>query len=630
LPQAVKAQPVYTFPDIFASPLKSRGAPGVAVLDFDLDGDEDLYVTNGPGRSNALYANQLVESGAVSFLDVALGAGVDATDQDSTGVCYGDLDNDGDADLLVLGNAEADRLFENLGDGTFQEITGPSGVGGGGLTSSSCSVGDVDGDGLLDIAIGHTFNWDNQIPIFLEPFALNQSNRLLRNTGGLVFQDISAASGITAVHAGLPPGAPPNAGTITWAITLVDIDQDGDLDLVHADDQAAVPASFQGGIDRGYLQVFLNDGSGAFTNATYSHGLGLPGSWMGLAFADLDGDGRLDLFGSNTGNHAVVVFTGMAFNLADSRWFLQQAAGSFVDANALGGTFNTPFGWGAAAADYDNDGDADLMMHGGLDFGPFVQSTPGVILANDGAGTFHRDAVALAGSTDHNRRNVHGMAVGDLDGNGFTDIVSVANFDYPAPIPVLPSPMIGGEFDADAVFLPTFLPIAPGAWVWSGLEPPDGTLSVELSDGANGNSSAGIRLLGAVGLIPDGEVNRDGIGAVVGCTPHQGNTALYPVLGGSSYASQSSLEVLCGLGDAPHGTVEILWPGGTRNRLYNVHAGERLTLPEIPCSFEDPSLGRPQYIACVRDALDGLLAAGAVDEPLAGRLMGSAVRAFED
>jgi hypothetical protein len=166
--------------------------------------------------------------------------------------------------------------------------------------------------------------------------------------------------------------------------------------------------------------------------------------------------------------------------------------------------------------------------------------------------------------------------------------------------------------------------------VWSGLEPPDGTLSVELSDGANGNSSAGIRLLGAVGLIPDGEVNRDGIGAVVGCTPHQGNTALYPVLGGSSYASQSSLEVLCGLGDAPHGTVEILWPGGTRNRLYNVHAGERLTLPEIPCSFEDPSLGRPQYIACVRDALDGLLAAGAVDEPLAGRLMGSAVRAFED
>ena len=76
-----------------------------------------------------MYANQLAETGAVSFVDVAVGAGVAATSQDSTGVCFGDTDNDGDHDLLVLGKEESNRLFENNGNGTFSEKAG-SGLAG--------------------------------------------------------------------------------------------------------------------------------------------------------------------------------------------------------------------------------------------------------------------------------------------------------------------------------------------------------------------------------------------------------------------------------------------------------------------------------------------------------------------
>jgi hypothetical protein len=63
-----------------------------------------IYVTNGPNTNNSLYSNQLIETGTLEFIDVAVQAGVEATNQDSSGVCYGDIDNDGDQDLLVLGN----------------------------------------------------------------------------------------------------------------------------------------------------------------------------------------------------------------------------------------------------------------------------------------------------------------------------------------------------------------------------------------------------------------------------------------------------------------------------------------------------------------------------------------------
>ncbi len=627
----IKQEPTYSFPDLSRTPFKSRGAPGVAIFDFDRDGDLDLYVTNGPGAANSLYANQLRETGALAFVDLAAAAGVAAADQDSTGVCYGDLDNDGDHDLLVLGNLEPARLFENRGDGTFADLSAASGIEVVRRSAMSCTLGDVDGDGLLDIAVANAFDLSEQSPIFVEFFAGNQPNQLLRNLGSNRFEDVSLASGILDLD--LPPQAPQGAATITWAIALVDLDLDGDLDLLHADDQAALPHGGEGGLDRGYVQIFENDGSGRFTNVNGARAMRRPGAWMGLAFGDFDRDGRLDLFATNTGNYAIDGFRGAPGTVdRDSRWFLQQGDGTFFDPLDQG-VLNTPFGWGTSAADYDNDGDTDILFHGGADFGPLVVTAPGVILDNDGRAGFRRDAAALAGSTDHVRRTVHGMAVGDLDEDGFIDIVSVSNFDFPAPIPLTPAVPLGGEFDVDAFHLETFIRIDPENFIFrfSGIDlPDDGTLAVEVNRGGNGNRWLKVEARGTVGLTSGGRVNRDGIGAVLRVTPHGGEPVLQPVLGGSSYASQDSLIATLGLGRAAKATVEVLWPGGVRNRLHDVPAGSRVLFPEIPCSFDDRSLGFPEYHQCVTTALDQLVAAGVLDHGARGRFLASAIRAFHE
>jgi len=624
---AIKNDPPYTQEKIEATPMKSHGAPGVAIFDYDRDGDLDLYVTNGPGAANSLYSNQLRESGELRFVDVATAAGVDATDQDSTGVCFGDVDNDGDHDLLVLSHNSPDRLFENQGDGTFLDVTAASGIAASGVrVSSSCSFGDVDNDGLLDVVIANTYdNWDHYRGINVEPFALNQHNQLFVNQGGNVFADASASSGIEEL-AGFPPEAAGAAG-LTWAIAMVDVDLDGDVDVMAADDQAGIPpASSVLGVDRGMLHLWRNDGSGQLTDRAAQAGILAPGAWMGLAFADFNCDGNLDFFASNFGDYTPA----MPILEQPSRWFLGQHDGIFTDIG-VGDLGTTLFGWGVSAVDYDNDGDTDVIYHGGLDVGPGLElSNGGVVLQNpDCSARFTVDFDAVPGFAANQRRVVHGMATGDLDQNGFVDVVSVANMVIPESIALTPHQPLGSPFDPIARFFLSFDPDPKtGELVWNGSTFDDGTLAVEISSGGNGNGWVEITLLGTIGLAAEGRVNRDGIGAVVRFRPAAGRWVMKPVLGGSSYASQDALPLLFGLGQASSGTVDVLWPGGVRNRFYGVRAGERLVLPEIPCSYADAGLSVGEYRDCVRRALDDLEAAGVVDRTLRRRLLSSALRAL--
>lgn len=617
-------------------PLFPTGTPGVAILDYDRDGDQDLYVTNGPGTPNSLFSNQLRETGQATFVDVALAAGVGAADQDSLGVCAGDVDNDGDQDLLVLGSNESNRFFVNRGNGTFADRTWASGLGGGRRTSTSCSFGDVNLDGLLDVLVANAFNnWSHQ-RVILSPFTYNEHNQLFINQGGNRFVDVSATSGIQNLSE--LPAALAGSASLTWAISLVDIDQDGDVDIVQGDDQELPlpPAAF-GGIDLGLLRVFRNDGTGHFTDVSREAGTNKAGVWMGMSYGDLNCDGHLDIFATNGGDY-VASLDGLPVGSAPSEWFLGQADGTFQQPG-VGSLVATPFGWGTSMLDYDNDGDTDIIFHGGFDqtFAADA-SNPGALLRNQGcSASFVYDAEALAGSTNHSLRAEFGVAAGDLDNNGFEDIVSASSFDLPATVTLIPyATLFGSPFDATAWRARFFNSAGvPGQLIWNGVEHQTGTLSVELNSGNNGNNWAAIQLVGTKGLIANrhsrGKVNRDGIGAVVKFTPAGGQSTLTPIVAGSSYGSQDSLLVNVGLGSATNGVVEVLWPGGVRNRLYGVSASENVVLPEIPCSFTT-SLKKNEYAKCVSESLKDLRRprVGMLTKAQADRLEASALRAYEE
>lgn len=615
-----------TMEELIHLPSRVFGQPGIAVLDYDRDGDLDLYVSNGPGTPNSLFANQLAEEGVVTFVDRAAVAGVEATAQDSTGVCFGDLDNDGDHDLVVLGRRDPNRLYENRGDGTFEEVPA-SGLGGGSRSSSSCAVGDVDGDGLLDVLVGNTYATDTFEALLAEPFALNEHDQLFRNDGGLRFSDVSAAAGLESLG-GLPP-LPGGAASITWAVSMVDVDLDGDLDIVLADDQGGIPTAKYDGVDRGLIHVLVNDGTGHFTDRPVTLSAISAGSWMGLGFGDLDCDGHLDIFGSNFGDYDMPSL-GLAYERGDqaTRLLLGNGDATLSDPG-VGSLVASVFGWGNAVLDHDNDGDQDILYHGGLHMGfNILTDNPGVMLVNDACSARFTWASGIF-DTDHQRRAVQGAAIGDLDRNGFVDIATVSSVDVPAGPALVPSPAsYGAAFDPFGSFYPLFAP-TPAGFVTTGLPVLPGSLTVELAQG-NGNGSATVSLAGATGLTEGARVNRDGIGAVVAFTPAAGRTVRTPIQGGSSYVSQHALEATFGLGDAPVGRVEVLWPGGARTRLYGVRAGEHVLMPEIPCSYDAAWQSLPAYERCVHAALDDLVAAGVLTEGEADRHYESAKRAFQE
>ena len=101
-----------------------------------------------------------------------------------------------------------------------------------------------------------------------------------------------------------------------------------------------------------------------------------------------------------------------------------------------------------------------------------------------------------------------------------------------------------------------------------------------------------------------------------------------PVIGGSSMASQDSLRVNFGMGEARKGTLEIQWPGGARNRLYNVNQGDHVNFPEIPVSYTENSLSRLEYKQAVDDAIAALVEKGVITNDEKVRFLVSALRAY--
>jgi hypothetical protein len=307
----------------------------------------------------------------------------------------------------------------------------------------------------------------------------------------------------------------------------------------------------------------------------------------------------------------------------------------FTDSATVGpgvqGIGATPFGWGAGIADYDNDGDSDIVYFGNLTVNVFATAdNPGVIYKNDGCNAqFSFDKTALASTAAFvERQDVEGMALGDLNGDGFVDIAYAAGQYIPETVPVVKVPTLwGGVFDDTANFVAQFTPIGPWEFEWSGGTVEDGYMGMQVSSASNGNRWAKVSVLGTVGLTTLGKVNRDGIGAIVKFTPKNGKASMTPVLGGSSHASQHALEQGFGLGHATSGTVDVQWPGGVKNRLYDVAASEHVTIPEVPCDYS-AAISKRAFLDCEDAALDELVSAGTIDQAMASRLRQSAKKAY--
>lgn len=269
---------------------------GIAVGDYDNDGDPDFYVSGDP--RDILYRNK----GDGTFQDVTIASGIFVIG-DGVGAVFGDYDNDGDLDLYIPVNDGFDILFQNLGNGSFRDITKEARISNPNRARSA-SFADFNNDGFLDI---YVVNED-------------ASNILYKNRNGRFFENV--AQNMNVAHLG--PGR-----CNVWG----DYDNDGDLDLYVTNKGAS-------------NVLFRNDGFG-FKNVTKEAGVEGTGDNTGVAFADYNNDGYLDIYVCRKGGNSL---------------YRNNADGSFTDMGMVAGVNDQGEGGTPAFGDYDNDGDLDLYL----------------------------------------------------------------------------------------------------------------------------------------------------------------------------------------------------------------------------------------------------------------------------
>ncbi len=360
------------------------GANGVAVADYDGDGDPDLYVVvrapYDPGdtrtwsrlfanRGNGVFDDRTREAGVAGTAGVGLPS--TAGNGAKLGAAWGDYDGDGDPDLYLT-NAGPNQLLRNDG-GTFTDVTAEARLAGRATHLSTSALwvdGDLDGD--LDLYVGV---WEDYAP-FAER---DLRNPYFENLGDGTFRE-------RGVEVGLG-----DAGK-TYATVPLDADGDGDIDFYDAN-------------DFGPNRLYLNAGDGTFTEGTAAAGLEDAGEGMGLALGDVDGDGLEDVFLTNqteSGPHRHALF-------------IAQPGGGFVDRAAAAGVATTGWAWGAELFDLENDGDLDLYVVNG-----YFSDAPNNLFENRGSFPLV-DVAQTAGVAT--RDAGRGLAVFDADLDGRLDVV---------------------------------------------------------------------------------------------------------------------------------------------------------------------------------------------------------------
>ena len=420
--------------------LLESGGSGLALVDYDQDGDLDLYVLSawrleGDRVAEKGHAVLYRNRGDGTFEDVTEAAGV-GNDAWGNGVAVGDPNGDGRPDLYVT-NFGTSVLYLNRGDGTFERMRDPPGIEG---WATGAVFFDADGDGDEDLYVAAYIDvaWDDVLKakptldwkgtkVMFGPFGLEgKANAYFRNEGGGRFVRATEEAGLEDV-----------GKYFSFGVAAVDLDGDGDLDLYVANDS-----------NPNYL--YRNDGKGKFTEmGLWSGGaLGASGesqAGMGVAVGDYDGDGLPDLCVTNFAEDYAALYHNLGRCL-----FKEVSSGAGIAAPTT-----KPLKWGVVFADFDLDGDVDLFMADGHIY-PQADTTPGtgttyaqanLLFENDG-GRF-RDVSAESGPGLAVIRSSRGVAVGDLDGDGDLDL-AISNVDAPPTILRNDTPRRGAWLLVDA------------------------------------------------------------------------------------------------------------------------------------------------------------------------------------
>ncbi len=340
---------------------------GATWVDFDQDGDLDLYVVTGfaADNNNVLYRNDVGTFVRVTGVPVVLDAA------DSACSTWADYDNDGDVDCFVSNLvSQGGMLFEGHAGGALTLNTG-AGLGGMGLKGTGCAWGDYDNDGHLDLIVAALIGQGGIVT----------GNRLFHNDGDGTFTEVSTGPMVTTLDSHHHP---------TWS----DYDGDGDLDLFFASGAA-------GGLklDRLYRNQLIETGSATFTAITAGPIATDVRDSQVLSWVDYDNDGDLDLYAVNYSNVANQLYR----NDGASFTKITTAGPIVTEVGASHGVV-----WG----DFDNDGDQDAYVV--RDLGDVDR-----YYRNEGNGTFTR---ITTGAFVNSPLSGYGAAAGDYDSDGDLDL----------------------------------------------------------------------------------------------------------------------------------------------------------------------------------------------------------------
>ena len=393
--------------------LESNGG-GLALVDYDGDGDLDLFVANGAtleaprrGPGSRLYRNEST-AGSIRFEDVTDAAGIDLR-RWATSATAGDVDGDGFDDLYVTCWGP-NVLLRNRGDGTFEDVTGHAGVGDDGW-GTSAAMGDVDGDGDLDLYVVNYLHYDPSRPpppgrfksvvVPAGPRGLTpQHDVLYENQGDGTFEDVTEAWGCRPVTAAYGLNA-----------AILDFDGDRRMDILVANDSMMNFLWTHADADAPRRLVDTGLTSGIAANLD-----GGEQASMGIAIADVDGDARPDVFTSNFSSDTNTLHCnadGVFFDDRTVSWGLAIVSRRFL-------------GWSCAFMDFDLDGDEDLLVVNGHVYPQATVETmdstfeqPPLLFERAGA-RFERVEPSGWLSEPHRDR---AAVFGDLDLDGDVDVV---------------------------------------------------------------------------------------------------------------------------------------------------------------------------------------------------------------